>query len=643
LPVLQKKLNEKRLLKLIRRKLYKSFLSLFACFFMIFMHSTSFKNIAMADGGNDDFEIIGLTSFHVKSGSGLKTIAERFNSSDEIDNITEIILDNDIDISQLTGFQKIGTDSRPFNLVFDGNNKTITINDVCTDSDECLNAIFGKLGPNAQVKNLIVSAQNTEGELKDYSVTYGTSSESDSDSDSESDYESVDYQGSDSNKSKSTEDQKTVKEKETIDGKEYTHYTDGTVETEAQAGKLTFNVGDSKTSQTVKVEANIPDNVFTAGTKLQVSVVPASTEKTAEQKAKEQKIAKNLDDKQKKLLDDGKLMLFSLDALLPSGDYQTELSEPIKVTVQIDENMAKNLKVVCISGDKVEEIESRAFQDSGAWFAELTLEHLSDYAMYNKDDEEKLESDETTTITNSHPDWGDYRSINGIPHWVDGDGKTSVEITKNGPIWLQETSDRSSAWYRLDNSKGVFEIGSRFWVRWLSSSDPEWKEYFDKLDDEHKALANSGKLWIFLVGVTAPDGTEYTNFRESVSLSIQLGTDWEEQDFEGLSDTYAVFIADGSDEKLKVDFEYMTSPDGKRSRYAIVTLKHFSPYGIIDPDESNIQNFSTTDTIGSASKNNATEASSNTKTGETNCIQFMIASILMSSLLVFTLTRKKTN
>ena len=102
-------------------------------------------------------------------------------------------------------------------------------------------------------------------------------------------------------------------------------------------------------------------------------------------------------------------------------------------------------------------------------------------------------------------------------------GKTSVEITEYGMIWLKETSDGTSAWYGIDNSDGTFKIGSKFWVKWLSPKidREEFEEYYNKLDEEHKNKVDNNNLWIFLTGVTDHDGNEYTNLYGNLNYYIQ--------------------------------------------------------------------------------------------------------------------------
>ena len=173
-------------------------------------------------------------------------------------------------------------------------------------------------------------------------------------------------------------------------------------------------------------------------------------------------------------------------------------------------------------------------------------------------------------------------------YYVDENGKTSTEITEYGMIWLKETSDGTSAWYGIDNSDGTFKIGSKFWVKWLSPKidREEFKEYYNKLDEEHKNKVDNNNLWIFLTGVTDPDGNEYTNFYGNLNYYIQIGDDWDKDDIN------VVFISGKKDSVLDVSYVNLECPDGK-DEFAKVVMKHFSPYAVYDEkDEIKTSNVS---------------------------------------------------
>ena len=176
--------------------------------------------------------------------------------------------------------------------------------------------------------------------------------------------------------------------------------------------------------------------------------------------------------------------------------------------------------------------------------------------------------------------WGKLVIDGDYKYWVDDEGTTSARITKGKNIWLKESSDGESTWYGLDNTNSVFTEGSRFWVRWLGREDDkeEWDKYYEQLDDEHKKKVEDNKLWIFLCGVTDPDGNEYTTLATSTNLYVQLGSDWDKDDIQ------AVFISQAIDEPVE-SIEYISdfknSPTGTGD-YAKLKLKHFSPYAVYD-------------------------------------------------------------
>lgn len=169
----------------------------------------------------------------------------------------------------------------------------------------------------------------------------------------------------------------------------------------------------------------------------------------------------------------------------------------------------------------------------------------------------------------------------GVRNYIDPEtGMTSAIVgdktDKNAVIWVKEEAGGESAWFGLDNSSGVFQEGSRFWVRWLNREwgSKEWKDCYDRFDDEHKRIADKEYLWIFLIGVTAPDGKEYAEFKPDVPLYVQIGDAWDEQK------VHAAYIAEGADEtKLVTYTENLAYPQGT-DQFAELKLNHFSPYVI---------------------------------------------------------------
>ena len=239
---------------------------------------------------------------------------------------------------------------------------------------------------------------------------------------------------------------------------------------------------------------------------------------------------------------------------------------------------------------------------------------LKDAGLEQLPNGDKIKIEYVDVATNDKSSWGERIINSGVVNYVDDDGKTSAEVTSNGLIWLRETSNGTSAWYAIDNSDWTFKKGSRFWVKWLSPEvdSEEFYQYYNKLDDDRKKKVKDNKLWIFLTGVTAPDGNEYKTWDETVNYYIQLGDDWDKNDIE------TVFISENKDEAIKVSYEKkLNYPEGK-TEFAKLDMKHFSAYGIYDSESTESAN---------------TKKSASVKTGlieKTTVLGFMFTSSLLS-------------
>ena len=185
----------------------------------------------------------------------------------------------------------------------------------------------------------------------------------------------------------------------------------------------------------------------------------------------------------------------------------------------------------------------------------------------------------TVSVTPDTSSWGTETEVAGISHWTAANGTTSVEVTENGMIWLKEESGGASAWYGIDNSAGVFEIGSRFWVRWLNrdSDSDEFENLWEQLDDEVKDSIDGDNAWLFEIGVTSPDGTAYSDLSPSVvPVYVQIGDDWDKADLQGY------YVSAAQDEQVRTIFvDNQNYPEGQDT-FGIMELKHFSPYFIYD-------------------------------------------------------------
>ena len=155
-------------------------------------------------------------------------------------------------------------------------------------------------------------------------------------------------------------------------------------------------------------------------------------------------------------------------------------------------------------------------------------------------------------------------------------GTSNTEIMKNEIIWLKEEADGQIFWFGIDNTEGIFETDSNFWVQVIDkdSDKEEWSNYCKKIDETIYSGINNDKLLIFLLGVTNPNGEEYTMLDKATNIYIQHPEDWN-RDIKG------IFINEGSDERIVSKIAELDYPDGRTS-FTTLKINHFSPYAIYE-------------------------------------------------------------
>ena len=296
------------------------------------------------------------------------------------------------------------------------------------------------------------------------------------------------------------------------------------------------------------------------------------------------------------------------DTLVYCGGCQVPEVTVTDGKIPLDEGTDYELSYKRIEKDVSTAIEQAQIIEVGSYKAIVT--GLGDY----KDNKAELEF----AIETDKSDWGLKKENSGIENYVTEKGVTSAEIRSdnsdsNGIIWLKEEADGVSAWYGIDNSAGTFRQGSRVWVRWLGkeADNDKFQNYLNMLDDSHKQAVENDRLWIFMVGVTDPDGNEYTNLNGDVNFYVELGEDWDKDDING------VFISNQKDEVVSTDCNYdFKYPEGT-STVAGMRIRHFSPYAIYDKSDDNK---GTTETDKS-NNNNSTKEKNNTSTDKDKTVQ----------------------
>ena len=179
-------------------------------------------------------------------------------------------------------------------------------------------------------------------------------------------------------------------------------------------------------------------------------------------------------------------------------------------------------------------------------------------------------SDNKIVYMKNRTEWGQMVHRAKATYYINENGRASTEITGNEKVWLNTKLDGSGTWYCLDNTKGTFKVGSRFYVQVID----DISKYYDKIGSEYRDKIEDGKLKIFLIGVIDPDGNEYTNLDTEINFYVKVNPDWDKDKIR------AIFI--NGEKTEKIDIEYLGTIESPFSgdKYVRLTIKHFSPYAI---------------------------------------------------------------
>ena len=169
-------------------------------------------------------------------------------------------------------------------------------------------------------------------------------------------------------------------------------------------------------------------------------------------------------------------------------------------------------------------------------------------------------------------------SANSIKEY--SSGTSSIEIEHNKIIWLKEESDGISYYFGIDNTEGIFEIGSHFWVRIIDKDveNAEWLKYYANIDEETTKVIDEDKLVVFEIGVTNKSGEEYKELSETVRIYVQHPDDWKEENIE------ATYISANNDEAFSDEIIELDYDEG-RDNFTALKINHFSPYAIYEKME----------------------------------------------------------
>ena len=179
----------------------------------------------------------------------------------------------------------------------------------------------------------------------------------------------------------------------------------------------------------------------------------------------------------------------------------------------------------------------------------------------------------------SRTNWGKMVKNRGVTYYVDENGKASAEVGGKGKIWLNSKADGSGSWYCIDNSNGLFRTGSRFYIQVIN----DISKYYDKIGSEYRNKIEDGKLRIFLIGVTDPDGNEYTTLDSDLTCYVKIDPDWDKDKLR------AIFINGDMTEKIDIDYVGTLENHLTGDKFAKLVIKHFSPYAIYQAKSNNTE------------------------------------------------------
>ena len=156
----------------------------------------------------------------------------------------------------------------------------------------------------------------------------------------------------------------------------------------------------------------------------------------------------------------------------------------------------------------------------------------------------------------------------GETYTVFPNGTCQAALGEKEIAWVCAENMGKSMWIGIQNGEGLFEKDSLFHVKILTKSqDPEeYQRCLDRMDVSGKK--ETGNASFLLVGVTSPDGTEYTALSQPAQLYFELSSGFDREDAK------ALFLSDGMDENIRSEFSVMNGPEGK-GEFAILHFPHF--------------------------------------------------------------------
>ncbi len=254
------------------------------------------------------------------------------------------------------------------------------------------------------------------------------------------------------------------------------------------------------------------------------------------------------------------------NVMVASSKYQIVISGEYNGTMKVNSKFGRTV----VKADKEYTISQTDKECFKADDPNAHLEYINDKLIY----------------TENKTEWGEMAQVRKATYYIDENGKASAEITGKGEVWLNSKPDGSGNWYGIDNSDGLFENGSRFYVQVID----DLSQYYDRIGSKYREKIESGKLKIFLIGVINPDGEGYTELNSDLTCYVKIDPSWDKNKLK------AIFINGEDTENISIEYVGTINKLSSNDKYVKLTLKHFSPYAIYqakDLDETAASNQST--------------------------------------------------
>ena len=153
----------------------------------------------------------------------------------------------------------------------------------------------------------------------------------------------------------------------------------------------------------------------------------------------------------------------------------------------------------------------------------------------------------------------------------------------------------NNLWFGIHSDSSVFDANSKFHVEILNKETDGYTAKLDMLDREIKEKVEADNLLLFNMGVTKPDGTEYSKLNGKADVYIEQPSGWDYKEMQAVlvsqfqdaqfTESFVQINPVNDDTQFNTDdsSEIQINPDNDGNHNFIkITVDHFSPYAVYD-------------------------------------------------------------